>query len=128
MNPITPITQYHNSSPSGRPEGANPHLTIVKVGGAVVEDTVQLERLLNDFAAIKGRKILVHGGGRRATQVASRLGIESRMIGGRRITDSDMLRHFPRLALPTVERRATVGQTHKISRLSHSGQSFSIYV
>ena len=91
MNPITPLTQYHNSSPSGRPEGANPHLTIVKVGGAVVEDTVQLERLLNDFAAIKGRKILVHGGGRRATQVASRLGIESRMVGGRRITDSDML-------------------------------------
>lgn len=68
-----------------------PKLTIVKVGGAVVEDTAQLDRLLNDFAAIEGRKILVHGGGRRATQVASRLGIESRMVGGRRITDADML-------------------------------------
>lgn len=66
-------------------------LTIVKVGGAVVEDEARLERLLSDFAAIGGRKVLVHGGGRRATAVASRLGIESRMVGGRRITDEAML-------------------------------------
>ena len=66
-------------------------LTIVKVGGAVVEDEAQLAQLLADFIAIDGPKILVHGGGRRATQVASRLGIESRMVDGRRITDADML-------------------------------------
>jgi acetylglutamate kinase len=66
-------------------------LTIVKVGGAVVEDEAQLQRLLKDFSAIEGRKVLVHGGGRRATQVAARLGIESKMIGGRRVTDADML-------------------------------------
>lgn len=66
-------------------------LTIVKVGGAVVEDEAQLARLLKDFSAIEGRKVLVHGGGRRATQVAARLGIESQMVGGRRITDSQML-------------------------------------
>lgn len=66
-------------------------LTIVKVGGAVVEDEARLERLLSDFAAIGGRKVLVHGGGRRATAVASRLGLESRMVGGRRITDEAML-------------------------------------
>ena len=66
-------------------------LTIVKVGGAIVEDKEQLQQLLSHFCAIEGKKILVHGGGRRATQVAARLGIESRMVNGRRITDSDML-------------------------------------
>ena len=66
-------------------------LTIVKVGGAVVENELQLSQLLKDFSAIEGRKVLVHGGGRRATQVASQLGIESKMVDGRRITDADML-------------------------------------
>lgn len=66
-------------------------LTLVKVGGAIVEDEVQLAQLLKDFSAIQGRKVLVHGGGRRATQVAARLGIESQMVNGRRITDAQML-------------------------------------
>lgn len=63
----------------------------MKVGGAVVEDAEQLTRLLKDFSAIVGRKLLVHGGGRRATKVAERLGIETKMIDGRRITDEAML-------------------------------------
>ncbi|MBQ9637882.1 MAG: acetylglutamate kinase [Prevotella sp.] len=66
-------------------------LTVIKVGGAVVEDDAQLTRLLNDFAAIEGRKMLVHGGGRRATAVAAQLGIETQMVGGRRITDAQMI-------------------------------------
>ena len=66
-------------------------LIIVKVGGAVVEDEAQLAQLLKDFSAIPGRKVLIHGGGRRATQVAASLGIESKMVGGRRITDAEML-------------------------------------
>lgn len=67
-------------------------LTIVKVGGAIVEDEERLQRLIKDFGNIAGRKILVHGGGRSATQVAAQLGIESHMINGRRVTDADMLR------------------------------------
>ncbi|MBR3455333.1 MAG: acetylglutamate kinase [Prevotella sp.] len=66
-------------------------LTIVKVGGAVVEDEAQLAQLLKDFSAIPGRKVLVHGGGRRATRVADKLGIETQMVNGRRITDASML-------------------------------------
>ncbi len=66
-------------------------LTIVKVGGAIVEDEAQLSQLLKDFSAIEGKKVLVHGGGRKATKVAERLGIESKMVNGRRITDADML-------------------------------------
>jgi acetylglutamate kinase len=66
-------------------------ITVVKVGGAIVEDKDRLAQLLKDFAAIDGRKILVHGGGRRATKIAAALGIESKMVNGRRITDADML-------------------------------------
>ena len=67
------------------------NITIVKVGGAVVEDETQLAQLLKDFSAIEGKKVLVHGGGRKATKVAESLGIESKMVNGRRITDAEML-------------------------------------
>ena len=66
-------------------------LTIVKVGGAVVEDELQLSQLLKAFSAIEGRKVLVHGGGRKATKMAERLGIETQMVNGRRVTDAQML-------------------------------------
>ena len=56
-----------------------------------MEDEQQLTRLLRDFSAIEGRKVLVHGGGRKATKMAERLGIETKMVEGRRITDADML-------------------------------------
>lgn len=67
-------------------------VTVIKVGGAVVEDSAQLAMLLDEFVKVEGPKVLVHGGGRTATQLAAQLGIESRMVGGRRITDADMLR------------------------------------
>ena len=67
-------------------------ITVIKVGGAVVEDPAQLATLLDNFAATPGPKVLVHGGGRTATALAAQLGIESRMVGGRRITDAQTLR------------------------------------
>ena len=67
-------------------------LTIVKVGGKIVEESDSLGRLLSDFSSLKGNKLLVHGGGRSATAVASQLGIESKMVEGRRITDAEMLK------------------------------------
>lgn len=66
-------------------------ITILKVGGAVVEDDSQLSQLLDTFCAIEGKKVLVHGGGRKATKIAAALGIESQMVNGRRITDAPML-------------------------------------
>lgn len=66
-------------------------LTVVKVGGAIVEDEARLSRLLSDFSSVEGRKVLVHGGGRRATAVAAALDIETKMVNGRRITDRSML-------------------------------------
>jgi len=66
-------------------------LNIIKVGGGVVENQASLARLLDQFASMQGRKVLVHGGGRLATSMAASLGIESQMVGGRRITDEKML-------------------------------------
>ena len=67
-------------------------LTIVKVGGKIVEEPDTLAALLRDFASIEGFKLLVHGGGRSATKVAASLGVETQMIDGRRVTDAEMLR------------------------------------
>ena len=57
----------------------------------MVENELQLSQLLKDISAIEGCKVLVHGGGRKATKMAERLDIETQMVNGRRITDSDML-------------------------------------
>jgi acetylglutamate kinase len=67
-------------------------LTLVKVGGKIVEEEDTLKNLLRDFSRIEGFKVLVHGGGRSATKLAERLGIESRMVNGRRVTDAETLR------------------------------------
>ena len=66
-------------------------INVIKVGGAVVEDSASLTELINQFATMPGYKVLVHGGGRSATKIAAQLGIESHMVGGRRITDESML-------------------------------------
>ncbi len=67
-------------------------VTVIKVGGKVVEDEESLALLLKDFGKVEGCKVLVHGGGRSATKVAAQLGIESKMVGGRRVTDEAMLK------------------------------------
>lgn len=67
-------------------------LIIVKVGGKIVEEPASLKQLLVDFSRIEGHKVLVHGGGRSATALATRLGIESTMVNGRRVTDEETLK------------------------------------
>jgi acetylglutamate kinase len=67
-------------------------LTVIKVGGKIVEEPETLNQLLADFSAIEGYKVLVHGGGRSATKLAAQLGIESKMVNGRRITDAETLK------------------------------------
>ena len=67
-------------------------LTVIKVGGKIVEEEATLNQLLQDFSAIEGYKVLVHGGGRSATKLAAQLGIESKMVNGRRITDAETLK------------------------------------
>jgi acetylglutamate kinase len=60
---------------------------VIKIGGNVIDDPQALEKFLSDFAAVKGRKILVHGGGKIATRLGDKLGILSNYVDGRRITD-----------------------------------------
>lgn len=85
------------------------HLTIIKVGGKIVENSESLNSLLKDFAAVEGKKLLVHGGGRSATQMAARLGVETKMVDGRRITDEAMLEVVTMIYGGLVNKRIVAG-------------------
>src|ERR1700743_1781550 len=67
-------------------------LSIIKIGGNIIDDEARLSAFLDNFAAVEGKKILVHGGGKLATKVAEGLGIRQQMVDGRRITDAETLK------------------------------------
>ncbi len=67
------------------------NVKVVKIGGHILNDADKLQQFLVAFTCIEGPKILVHGGGRNATELAHRLGIRTNLINGRRITDAPML-------------------------------------
>ncbi|HVX28391.1 MAG TPA: acetylglutamate kinase [Parafilimonas sp.] len=66
-------------------------LFIIKVGGNIIDDEEKLSLFLQSFASITSFKILVHGGGKIATEIGNKLGIESKYVNGRRITDDDTI-------------------------------------
>lgn len=66
-------------------------IKVIKIGGNIIDDQNALQKFLTDFSSIKTPKILVHGGGKLATKLAKKMGIEVKMKDGRRITDSDTL-------------------------------------
>ena len=66
-------------------------INVVKIGGNVIDNPEALNAFLDDFAAMPSPKILVHGGGKEATRLSARLGIQTTMIDGRRVTDGDTL-------------------------------------
>ena len=65
---------------------------VIKIGGGVLENEAHRDAFLRQFAAIEGPKVLVHGGGRLATTMADRLGVQTQMIDGRRVTDQETLK------------------------------------
>jgi len=67
-------------------------LYVIKIGGNVIDNSENLHNFLNDFSSLKGKKILIHGGGKIATDISHTLGIEPKMVDGRRITDIETLR------------------------------------
>lgn len=69
----------------------NSKLYIIKIGGALIDNEALLNQFLGQFAEIREKKILVHGGGKLATTLADKLGIEQKMINGRRVTDKETL-------------------------------------
>lgn len=65
---------------------------IIKIGGNVIDNSQALEKFLNDFSAVEGSKILVHGGGKLATDLATQLNVPQQLVNGRRITDTETLK------------------------------------
>lgn len=91
----SPLGQLANTSLGegrGTPLGDGGKLYVVKIGGNVIDDEAKLAVFLKDFSSIDGYKILVHGGGKLATRVATAMGIEQQMVDGRRITDAETLK------------------------------------
>ena len=102
-------------------------LTLVKVGGKIVEEEDTLKNLLRDFSRIEGFKVLVHGGGRSATKLAERLGIESRMVNGRRVTDAETLRVVTMVYGGLVNKNIVAGlQSLNVNALGLTGADINL--
>lgn len=102
-------------------------LTVIKVGGKIVEEASSLKQLLDDFSAIEGYKVLVHGGGRSATKIASQLGIESKMVNGRRITDEETLKVVTMVYGGLVNKNIVAGlQARQVNALGLTGADMDV--
>jgi len=95
------IRTLQSSSPADR-DGSRETLYVIKIGGNIIDDETKLREFLKSFADIQTprqpagtgaiHKILVHGGGKLATRLAEKLGIEQKLVDGRRITDAETLK------------------------------------
>ena len=102
-------------------------LTVIKVGGKIVEEPETLNQLLADFSAIEGYKVLVHGGGRSATKLAAQLGIESKMVNGRRITDAETLKVVTMVYGGLVNKNIVAGlQAKGVNALGLTGADMNV--
>ena len=84
-------------------------ITVVKIGGNVIDDPAVLKRFIADFAAMPGPKILVHGGGKVATRLAERLELKVQMVDGRRITDKGTLDVVTMVYAGLINKQAVAG-------------------
>lgn len=97
-------------------------LTIVKLGGNCMDDEKAMQLFLEGFAAIEGKKILVHGGGKLATRIAEQLGVQSKMIDGRRVTDEHMLDVTIMVYTGLINRKIVAAlQTLQVNAIGFSG-------
>ena len=102
-------------------------LTLIKVGGKIVEEPDTLQSLLKTFAQIPGHKVLVHGGGRSATKVAAQLGLESVMVNGRRVTDAETLKVVTMVYGGLVSKSIVAGlQSLSVNALGMTGADMDI--
>ncbi len=97
-------------------------LSVIKIGGNIVDDEAALKAFLASFAGLDGAKILVHGGGKVATRLADRLGVEVQMLDGRRITDQAMLDVVTMVYAGLSNKQVVAGlQAHGVSAIGLSG-------
>ena len=88
-------------------------LTIIKIGGNVIDNSESLHRFLLDFVALPGDKILVHGGGKIATKLSEDLGIRTQMVEGRRITDGESLKVVTMVYAGLINKNIVAGLQHE---------------
>ena len=84
-------------------------ITVVKIGGNVIDNPAAMKRFLKEFAALEGPKILVHGGGKLATRLAERLELKVQMVDGRRITDKGTLDVVTMVYAVLINKQAVAG-------------------
>ena len=97
-------------------------LWVIKIGGNIVDHPEGLNRFLDRFAGLHGRKVLVHGGGKIATRMAADLGLEAKLVAGRRITDAAMLRVVTMVYAGLTNKQVVAGlQARKCNALGLSG-------
>lgn len=84
-------------------------LLVVKIGGNIIDNDVALTEFLKDFTAINGPRVLIHGGGKLATQLSTRLNIPTQMVNGRRITDADTLQVVTMTYAGWINKNITAG-------------------
>ncbi len=99
-----------------------PELTIVKIGGNIIDNPTELSQFLSDFSKIEGYKILVHGGGKSATKMAESIGLVPQMIEGRRITDAKMLEVVVMIYAGQINKEVVAQlQSHNCNAIGFSG-------
>ncbi len=97
-------------------------LYIIKIGGNIIDDEKLLDRFLSDFASLPSFKVLIHGGGKLATELSHKLGIETKMMEGRRITDDDTIRIVTMTYAGWINKNITAKlQSHNCPALGLSG-------
>lgn len=102
-------------------------LTIIKIGGKIIEDDTALNALLARFAAIQNKKILIHGGGRTATDLAAKLGVETIMTNGRRVTDLQTLKIVTMVYAGLINKNITARlQALNVNALGLTGADMNI--
>ncbi len=87
-------------------------LKVVKIGGKLIENEEKLKVFLKDFTALEGPKILVHGGGNMATDLAMKLGFETKMVDGRRITDENSMKVITMVYGGLINKKIVAGLQH----------------
>ena len=102
-------------------------ITVVKIGGNVIDNPAAMKRFLKEFAALEGPKILVHGGGKLATRLAERLELKVQMVDGRRITDAETLRVVTMVYGGLVNKNIVAGlQARGVNALGLTGADMDV--
>lgn len=97
-------------------------LNVIKIGGAVIDDPLMLSEFLTQFTKIQGKKILIHGGGKVATQMGEKLGVSPKIIEGRRITDEVTIEIVTMVYAGLVNKRIVAQlQSHGVNGIGLSG-------